>query len=384
VGWENVKVEADRLWQDLQDIWNYGGQSLKDIWNSVSLFFTTVWDSLWEQLKGPVVLFYRGIVDIINGIGSGIWNTMTFWLNLLQGDWDEAWQNLENIVSAFGDVIQGLIAIIAATIWMPFAAAWGLVVGIWQGAKKQSLDVLRNLMTTIAAILTGLWDVLVAPFRLMIQGVIDLFKWLYDVLVGNSIVPDLITAIADWFGRLPGMIFDAIGSLIAKVVNFFQSMFNSALSMVQNGIGKLTSLFASIPGRILSVLGDAASLLLGWGQNLIGGLVNGIQAGLGHLQNVVGQINNIVSGLPGVGGGPSAGDLIGSLTQNALGEKSVVPGGRSSLPVGPLMGNRGVTLNVEAGAFSFPNITDKKGIAEEVEKGIMEVVRMLDHGVPSS
>jgi hypothetical protein len=51
----------------------------------------------------------------------------------------------------------------------------------------------------------------------LVEGIIYPFKYLYNILVGNSIIPDLVTGIITWFAKLPGKI---IGFLISIPIRF--------------------------------------------------------------------------------------------------------------------------------------------------------------------
>jgi phage-related protein len=95
----------------------------------------------------------------------------------------------------------------------------------------------------------------------MVAEVNKAFQLMYDKLVGNSIIPDLINGIDRWFGKLPEMISGWVGQAKDWAIGKFQEL-----------IGWVSGL----PGMIVGALGNMGSLLGGVGRDLIVGLWNGM------------------------------------------------------------------------------------------------------------
>lgn len=85
--------------------------------------------------------------------------------------------------------------------------------------------------TLIAAAIAGI-VFLIVKFKdeiwAGIQAIIDFFKYLFDVLVGNSIIPDLVNDIIMWF----------------------KNLFTDLLQRVQDGIASIISFFQDLPGKL--------------------------------------------------------------------------------------------------------------------------------------
>ena len=119
---------------------------------------------------------------------------------------------------------------------------WKAVVGIFQ---------------PIGAFLWSLGESLLAPF-----------KWLYNVLVGNSIVPDLVSEIIMFFATLPIEIMKGLLKL--------PFMIGGAI------LGGIESIFGLVPGAIGSALYSAASAVgMGWLFDKIAGTKGGKSGGGG-------------------------------------------------------------------------------------------------------
>ncbi len=144
---------------------------------------------------------------------------MTFITDLLTGHFDKLggdlkriWDGIVNIFSGAWNIIKGI-----------FLAAWGAISGFVSG---------------------------------LVSGVIGFFQHLADMLVGHSIIPDMIGAIVGWFLSLPGKALNAVGGLLGNLVNFFGGIARQA---VQWGLNIIANLAGGIINGIWSSLGNAMS-----------------------------------------------------------------------------------------------------------------------------
>jgi hypothetical protein len=88
-------------------------------------------------------------------------------------------------------------------------------------------------------------------FMGLIDGILWPFRWLYDVLVGHSIVPDLVEGIVMWFLKLPnrGEV-KALGGLIVGIAEWIWGHHcRSLCPILANGFG-ITSL-AELPTLVV-------------------------------------------------------------------------------------------------------------------------------------
>lgn len=110
----------------------------------------------------------------------------------------------------------------------------------------------------------------------LVKGISGLFSWLYDVLIGHSIIPDLINGIIDWFWKLPGNVMKAITSTFTDAFSSLPQLFINALTPVWDWI-------KSWPTRGVSSVGaSAASIGVG-----IAGRVGGSLAAIHNVPNQV-------------------------------------------------------------------------------------------------
>lgn len=169
----------------------------------------------------------------------------------------------------------------------------------------EDLGVLLRGILTWAGFYFGAMTKVYSVIRGFIVGIIDVFTWLYDVLVGHSIIPDLCNAIVRWFVGLPGRILGAIAGFVVDVISKFASLASGAIGKVRAGVAAIVGWFKSLPGRAAGALGSLASK--------VGGRMATASARLLSLaQRGVTRTVSFISGLPRKASG-ALGSLAGAV-----------------------------------------------------------------------
>ncbi|MFB7244649.1 LAGLIDADG family homing endonuclease [Streptomyces populi] len=76
-----------------------------------------------------------------------------------------------------------------------------LITGLAQllaGVLAGAINLLVPVINVVVGAITGFVNAMTTGVKVIVDG----FKWLYDVLVGHSIIPDLVKAITSWFTQL--------------------------------------------------------------------------------------------------------------------------------------------------------------------------------------
>lgn len=243
-------------------------------------------------------------------------------------------QPIVNVVAALASALAGQLASTLTNLVMP---ALRLVGDLLRGDFSAAWNSLKALVSGVVAHFTGTLSRIGSVVGAIVQGIVDRFVWLYNILIGNSIVPDLIMGIIGWFTRLPSMAFNALASFaggIARIATTALSRFRSAIvagantaigfvrgipgraraaltslggmvasvasaaftrfrSAISSGASNAIGVVRGIPGRIRGALGSAGSLLYGVGRNVIQGMINGVKSMAGSL---VSAAKGVVSG----------------------------------------------------------------------------------------
>lgn len=186
--------------------------------------------------------------------------------------------HLPALARSFGDLLVALIPVIRATADM-LVALTPLIPAITKLTEIAALGG-GTMISIYARAISYVSDVVKLLAQIIGWGVKIIYsawKWLFDELIGHSIIPDLVNGMTSWFTH--GM---------ADLVQ-----------IVARGVSEVVNWMASLPGKIVGALGNLGSLLWNAGVSLIQGLINGIQANLGNLYSMVGGIAGMIQNLKG-------------------------------------------------------------------------------------
>lgn len=202
---------------------------------------------------------------------------------------------------------------------------------------------LSGAVTALGALFTGVWEQIknvVSNVGGFISGAIDtiigIFQYLYDVLVGGSIVPDLVNAIMGLFTSLGAFFTSIIGSIrdtvvsgfnavkttatnifnavrnvisgaitaarvyvsvgIAAIRQFFSDGFGRIKTIVSNAINNVVKTIQGLKSRAQSAVSGAATWLVNAGKDAIRGLIRGMSSLLGQVRAKAAEIADTVTG----------------------------------------------------------------------------------------
>lgn len=246
------------------------------IWNAVWPYLAPILQGVWTEIVGIVQIAWAILTGLIK-VG----------LDVLSGNWSQAWTDVKD-----------------------------MFVGIWNGIQTT----FEGAMMIIQGTASGL-----------VNGIIALFQYLYDVLVGHSIVPDMVNAIIFWFAGLPGRAAGALSGLVSYVAGPFLDLASSASmwmnDMMSNMVGTINSWAGNIQGAanniggiIRGILGHSTPSMgpmkgddmwmVDFGSNLVDGLnsqVSRVQAAALNIGSAIAGASGTANiGISGVGASPSS------------------------------------------------------------------------------
>ena len=142
---------------------------------------------------------------------------------------------IPGLINAFASLVEGTIQMISGVIQI----LGGFVELIMALFGKGDIEAAwKKIWDGVVDVFKGWYDSTIGVVVSFVEGVIDWFTKLWDVLVGHSIVPDTINAIVKWFTSLPSKIFGSIEKFVTGIVDKFKGMWNKLVSW-WNGKTKL-------------------------------------------------------------------------------------------------------------------------------------------------
>lgn len=224
--------------------------------------------ALWAAASGMIALFAPLLPFLLIGTAIGL---------LVQilvehfGGWEAVMLRLQPIFDLLGSVFRDLILPQLQAVWNQIVTQLlPALQQLWVILEPVLIPVLKFLAIMLGVILLAAIMIFIAGVRLVIgiitvlveivswavNKVFGFFKWLFDVLVGNSVIPDLVLSIVDWFRRLPGMIISALGSLYDAITRPFRAAFDEVKKMAQevwNELQKINPFHRQSPSLIDNV-----------------------------------------------------------------------------------------------------------------------------------
>jgi phage-related protein len=227
---------------------------------------------------------------------------------------------LAPLIGAVANVLVGVLV----PLMEAFSPAILLAVGAMTGLVSVFATVIGWISNLVAKFLT--LNNILNIVQSLVAGIAALWQWLYNVLIGNSIIPDMINGILSWFriavsgaqaiwsglmGILSGIwnaiagvasaVWNGIVNTIRNAVNLARAaiqglsalpgmvggFFRAMASAASSAIGSLIAVARSIPGQVLGALGNLGSLLYNSGRAIIQGLVDGIRSMIGAVSSAV-------------------------------------------------------------------------------------------------
>lgn len=244
-----------------------------------------------------------------------------------------------------GVIAAGVGAVVLA--WKNWDTITGFVKGVYDGVKTWLVD-------KFAALIGGVKE--------KIDAVTGFFADMYDAVVGNSYVPDMVQRIRDEFGRLGGVMVDPTRLAIAAVTQEFKTLESSshtmtlALQAVRHGaaidwnplsrgasaaVGEAKTHVESLADSITKSLGGA---LKDMPKTIMAAFTGGgdIGASIGGLlsKSVFGAESPLVKSLTG-GLSKTLGSTIGGALGSVIPGLGTMLGGMAGQFIGPLIGKVG-------------------------------------------
>src|SRR5690625_4812261 len=230
---------------------------------------------IWENLK----TLFRSLMPILEVLGALIGGTLltaiVIWTSALNG-----------VQRAIGPVINALISLVDFIVNIV-----NMVIALLTGDFTGALDYWNAATESAVNFFMSLWDAVVGFVMGIVETVIGWFEFLYEMLVGNSIVPDMVNAIVDWFKNMYKWLIELVKSIVQGIVQNFQDMHDKISSVMQ----MINTIISSILTYVKNTFQNALMFLKGL---MTGDIVMMRQAVQNKMQNMHNLISNIVNALP--------------------------------------------------------------------------------------
>lgn len=299
--WANTASDAAKtLWEWMGKIWELIGPEIKQIfaetWGAIKDAFKDVQPELakFRDLIGPIGQMIKTQWTILKPVLGVILGLILLIVKAVLSAFAGA---IGPVIRAIGDLIAGVIKIIRGII--EFIV--GVFTGDWELAWKGIVDIFSGTWQAIWGVIKNLGNAIWGAVKGLVQGIWDFFKWLYDELVGHSIIPDLVNAILGWWRTLQNMmgaiwtalwngIKAAYNAIVAPLWNLLKAGIAAVKEAFSSGINLIKSKWDEFTGKV-----TAAKNLISSALSALKSLWNGLPSAWSSVvNNVKGWIDRLV------------------------------------------------------------------------------------------
>jgi hypothetical protein len=257
--WQKVQLAA----QNLMPAWDALGVTI----GKLSPIFTAV-----AAVVGTVVVALVGAIgDMLPGAAM-----------LLNG----ALTAVMGVVNLVADVVVGLVTLIGQLLTGQWAAAW-------ETAKTLVSNVVLDILQVIGGLIQGVFGLIGG----LVGGVIGFFRNLYEVIVGHSIIPDLVDGIIAWIEKLPGTVLGLIAGLVSNAVAKFEQLASQIAGVLETiasvfgtKLQEVTATWSRVFEQLPGIITNLRDRFLTAGRAIIDGVIAGVQAAAGALMSALSNI----------------------------------------------------------------------------------------------
>jgi len=214
-------------------------------------FIEGVFVGVIRTIRG-FIQFFTGIVQIVRGV-------ILLIVGLFTGDFQGG---IELLLTGFASVQSGLLTIWDGILTTVINALHGIIVAIWSfagnfinnintafyGGTNEAFTIFSAFADDVITSVTDLGNSIITTFRGWIDNIIQQTLDLYDEMVGNSIIPDMVNDIIEWLTvTLPSDVIAGITTFASDLVSNFSTMATDALNAFTSALGTfdLSSWFSS-------------------------------------------------------------------------------------------------------------------------------------------
>ena len=323
--WDEVTAAAKRFFDEkiapkIDEIKQHF-QNLVDALGPVGEFLAEFFGGLWESIKRVVDNF-----NLIEGLGAVFEFIGGVIVGVFGGAIAGAFDGAMSIIEGFVQAVTGIVEIVSGVVQALVKLFEGDLSGAWEACKLIGQG--------IADVFGGLYDMTIGAVIDFVEGIIDWCVYLWDELVGHSIIPDTIDGIVKCFKDLPGKAIGFVVNFVKDIIGKFADFGSKVVEKVSSGWNTVKSWWKGKSGLekaevAVSLVKKGWSTVKGWIGSIPGvsQAVSLIKTGWKSVKSWIGSIPGVSQGVKLVKSGwSSVKKWVGSMPTLSAGIKLVKSG----------------------------------------------------------
>lgn len=153
--------------------------------------------------------------------------------------------------------LAGILAdVLASGIQNVIVPAMQILVDLLQGDFSGAWESVKDLLSGSLQWFQDAWDGITGIIQSGVDAVIGIFEYLYDVLIGHSIIPDLCVGIIEWFTGLGEKASILFGQMKDWVIQKLVQLKDKAVSWVSNMMVNILTYFTGSRDKANLIMGQ--------------------------------------------------------------------------------------------------------------------------------
>lgn len=256
--------------------------AFSSIWNLIGPDIMKFLDETWAALQDAFKQIQPEIEKFKESVGpagealSNIWTVLKVVLGVVGAVLMLLFKLITSVLAnAIGPLIKGIADVIAGIIRI-FRGLIEFIIGVftgdWERALNGAKDFFLGIWDVLFGAVKGIFMTIVGIFKGLVEGIVGWIKWLWDILFGHSIIPDIVNAFFDWFNKLYNFVKDIFKVIaeaivwvwektIEPVFNAIAAVFGWVVDKIKEGIDKWKErlefaklLFSLMKDRVVEVV----------------------------------------------------------------------------------------------------------------------------------
>src|SRR6266704_1256261 len=250
----------------------------------------------WDKVKNAAIAVYNWFVPI----GNFIAKTLTPYIQqigfIITTVLVPAWNAFVKAIKPYLPTLL-LLAEIVGVILVAALIIVSVTILLVVGAVLLAIGIFLALVAAVLFAATWLHD----KIKWLVDTVVGFFKWLWKMLVGGSIIPDIVNGILSWFGKLKNELNVIVSFIIKWISDQWNTLVKAATGWGQGIINNLLAGLKSAWQQVVSWFTGALAWLKGlwpgspvehgplkgyetWGYMFGRGIADGIRRSVPHVQ----------------------------------------------------------------------------------------------------
>ncbi|MEU8195229.1 hypothetical protein AB0C10_15760 [Microbispora amethystogenes] len=242
-----------------------------------------------------IVKAFMGILPAVGPLVKILADLLMAFMPLIQQILPVAGQLLASLAPIATTLAQAIVAILPGV-----TGLLGLLAKLISLVLPPVISLVMKLVEGLTGFLVQALTGVVTGVSKAVKGILKPFEWLYDVLLGHSIIPDIVNGTVRWFTSLPGKVVGVLKGIGSWLTSHGRDLIEGLKRGVQAAWGKVKGWFSGLinqlPQWVKDILGihSPSTVMAALGSDTMKGLVVGLTGEEPKIKDTIKKLTDAV------------------------------------------------------------------------------------------